>query len=95
MKHRVIAILSLLIFSALRAGNTADFSVNRIHPEPLYIPDGASLIMSGSDKAKLIDIVDLSKDFYPIQIGAFRVKSNAEKMYHESLRSSWQRCGDS
>ena len=83
MKHRVIAILSLLIFSALRAGNTADFSVNRIHPEPLYIPDGASLIMSGSDKAKLIDIVDLSKDFYPIQIGAFRVKSNAEKMYHE------------
>ncbi len=83
MKHRVIAILSLLLFSALRAGNSADYSLNGIHPEPVYIPEGASLITTGNDEAKLIDIIDLSKDFYPIQIGAFRVKSNAEKMYND------------
>lgn len=83
MKHRVIAILSLLVFTVLKAGHTADYSSNRIHPEPVYIPDGASLITAGIDEARLNDVIDLSKDFYPIQIGAFRVKSNAEKMYSE------------
>ena len=84
MKHRVIAILSLLVFSVLRAGNSADYSpIKRIHPEPVYVADGAFLITSGNDEKKLNDIVDLSKDFFPIQIGAFRVKSNAEKMYDE------------
>jgi len=84
MKHRVIAILSLLVFSVLRAGNSADYSlIKRIHPEPVYVADGAFLITSGNDEEKLNDIVDLSKDFYPIQIGAFRVKSNAEKMFND------------
>ncbi len=83
MKHRVIAILSLLVFTVLKAGHTADYSLNRIHPEPVYIPDGASLITTGVNEARLNDVIDLSKDFYPIQIGAFRVKSNAEKMYNE------------
>lgn len=83
MKHRVIAILSLLVFSVLKAGNTADYSLNRIRPEPVYIPDGASLITTGVNEERLNDVIDLSKDFYPIQIGAFRVKSNAEKMYNE------------
>lgn len=83
MKHRIIAILSLLVFTVVRAGNSSDYSMNRVHPEPVYIPDGASLITTGSDEVRLNDIIDLSKDFYPIQIGAFRVKSNAEKMYSE------------
>ncbi|MBN2665107.1 MAG: HEAT repeat domain-containing protein [Bacteroidales bacterium] len=83
MKHRVIAILSLLVFTVLKAGHTADYSLNRIHPEPVYIPDGAYLITEGVNEARLNDVIDLSKDFYPIQIGAFRVKSNAEKMYNE------------
>lgn len=83
MKYRVIAILSLLVFTVLKAGHTADYSSHRIHPEPVYIPDGASLITAGVDEARLNDVIDLSKDFYPIQIGAFRVKSNAEKMYNE------------
>lgn len=83
MKPKVIAILSLLVFTVLKAGHTADYSTDRIHPEPVYIPDGASLIISGANEERLNDVVDLSKDFYPIQIGAFRVKSNAEKMYDE------------
>lgn len=83
MKHRIIAILSLLVFTVLKAGHSADYSLNRIRPEPVYIPDGAALITEGVNEARLNDVIDLSKDFYPIQIGAFRVKSNAEKMYNE------------
>jgi len=83
MRNRVIAILSLLVFTVLKAGHTADYSLNRIHPEPVFIPDGASLITAGVNDARLNDVIGLSKDFYPIQIGAFRVKSNAERMYNE------------
>ena len=74
MKYRIISILSLLIITSAQAGPAVNTSFASIHPSPIYIPDGAALITSGMNSDRLDDIIDLSKDIYPIQIGAFRLK---------------------
>ena len=81
MKYRIISILSLLLITIAQAGPAVNTSFSAVHPAPIFIPDGASIITSGLNSDRLNDIIDLSKDIYPIQIGAFRLKSNAEVMY--------------
>lgn len=81
MKYRIISILSLLLITIAQAGPAVNTSFYTVHPAPIFIPDGASIITSGLNSDRLNDIIDLSKDIYPIQIGAFRLKSNAEAMY--------------
>jgi len=81
MKYRIISILSLLLITFAQAGPAVNTSFSAVHPAPIFIPDGASIITSGLNSDRLNDIIDLSKDIYPIQIGAFRLKSNAEAMY--------------
>jgi len=81
MKYRIISILSLLLITIAQAGPAVNTSFSAVHPAPIFIPDGASIITSGLNSDRLNDIIDLSKDIYPIQIGAFRLKSNAEAMY--------------
>ena len=84
MKYRLITILSLLLFTAAEAGPAArPFLLNAHHPTPVYSPDGAALITSpdGSSDQGLENLISLSMDIYPIQIGAFRVKTYAERMY--------------
>jgi hypothetical protein len=44
--------------------------------------DGVSLITTGMNSSRLDNLISLSKDIYPIQIGAFRIKTYADKMYN-------------
>jgi HEAT repeat protein len=50
-------------------------------PEPIYIMDAVDLFTTGSDEAKIDYLVSMSAEDYPIQVGAFRLKSNAERFY--------------
>jgi hypothetical protein len=82
MKRSLALILSLLILTAVKAEPAASPVYNNArHPSPIYVPDGASLITSEMNDVRLDNIITLSKDIYPIQIGAFRVKTYAERMY--------------
>ncbi|HOW09405.1 MAG TPA: HEAT repeat domain-containing protein [Bacteroidales bacterium] len=85
MKYRILAILSLLAFTVAGAEPfTAPLSLSTARngrPSPIYIADGIELITMHPDNVRIDDLIDLSKDVYPIQIGAFRVKTNAEKLY--------------
>jgi HEAT repeat protein len=82
MKYRILTILSLLLFDIAQAGtfNTSTYITN--NPTPIYIPDGLTLITTDLNSSRLDNLISLSKDVYPIQIGAFRVKTNAERMFN-------------
>lgn len=85
MKYRILFILSLLAFAAAGAEPvTIPLSLSASEtgrPSPIYIADGIDLITMHPDNVRIDDLNELSKDVYPIQIGAFRVKTNAEKLY--------------
>ena len=80
MKNGFLIILSLLLFTTLQAGPVVNSSHISNNPSPIYIADGINLITSELNTSRLDNLISLSKDIYPIQIGAFRVKTNAEKM---------------
>lgn len=86
MKHRILIILSLLLFTVAEAGPTAEPSYGVNHPSPIYVPDGAALITSEVNDSRLDNLISLSRDIYPIQIGAFRLKTNAERMFKKVAR---------
>ncbi len=86
MKYRILTILSLLLFTCIQAGPAVTTSNESIHPSPIYITDGVSLITSEMNNNRLDNLISLSKDIYPIQIGAFRLKTNAEKMFAKVAR---------
>ena len=86
MKYRILTILSLLLFTCTQAGPAITTSSESIHPSPIYITDGVSLITSEMNNNRLDNLISLSKDIYPIQIGAFRLKTNAEKMFAKVAR---------
>jgi len=86
MKYRILTILSLLLFTGTLAGPAVTTSNESIHPSPIYITDGVSLITSEMNNNRLDNLISLSKDIYPIQIGAFRLKTNAEKMFAKVAR---------
>jgi len=86
MKYRLLIILSLLLFTFTQAGPAVNTSAVSIHPSPIYITDGVSLITSELNSNRLDNLISLSKDIYPIQIGAFRLKTNAELMFSKVAR---------
>jgi hypothetical protein len=86
MKYRLIIILSLLLFTAANAGPIVEPSYVANHPSPIYITDGVALITSEMNDSRLDNLISLSKDIYPIQIGAFRLKTNAERFYAKFTR---------
>ena len=86
MKYRILTILSLLFFTCTQAGPAVNTSNESIHPSPIYITDGVDLITSEMNNNRLDNLISLSKDIYPIQIGAFRLKTNAEKMFAKVSR---------
>jgi hypothetical protein len=86
MKYRFQIILSLLLFNSVYAGPVVSTSRVSNNPTPIYIMDGVSLITSEMNNSRLDNLISLSKDIYPIQIGAFRVKTNAEKMFAKVSR---------
>lgn len=81
MKYRILTILSLLFFTCTQAGPVVNTSNESIHPSPIYITDGVALITSELNNNRLDNLITLSKDIFPIQIGAFRLKTNAERMF--------------
>lgn len=87
MKYRILTILSLLVFTAAVADpvvipfSPAAARIGR--PSPIYIADGIDLITMHPDNVRIDDLIELSKDVDPIQIGAFRIKTNAEKLYSQ------------
>ena len=86
MKYRILTILSLLFLTCSQAGPAVNSSNESIHPSPIYIMDGVALITSDMNNSRLDNLISLSKDIYPIQIGAFRLKTNAEKMLAKVAR---------
>jgi hypothetical protein len=86
MKHKLLIILSLLLFTMAEAGPAAEPSYNVNHPTPIYIPDGAALITTEVNDSRLDNMISLSRDIYPIQIGAFRLKTNAARMFEKVAR---------
>jgi hypothetical protein len=86
MKYRIVTILSLLIFTCSIAGPAVNTSEESINPTPIYITDGVSLITSEMNNNRLDNLIRLTKDIYPIQIGAFRLKTNAEMMLSKVVR---------
>ncbi len=86
MKYRILIILSLLFFTCTQAGPAVNAFNESIHPSPIYITDGVNLITSEMNNNRLDNLISLSKDIYPIQIGAFRIKTNAEIMFAKVAR---------
>jgi HEAT repeat protein len=86
MKHRLIILLSLLLFTVANAGPVVEPSYVASYPSPIYITDGVALITSEMNNSRLDNLISLSKDIYPIQIGAFRLKTNAERMFKKVAR---------
>jgi len=86
MKYRFLTILSLLLFTCTQAGPAVNTSAVSIHPSPIYITDGVALITSEMNNNRIDNLISLSKDIYPIQIGAFRLKTNAEVMFAKVAR---------
>jgi len=84
MKYRILTILSLLIFAAAEAGPVAKPPYSANHPSPIYITDGIALITSEMNVSRLDNLISLSRDIYPIQIAAFRLKTNAERMFSKA-----------
>jgi hypothetical protein len=86
MKYRLLIILSLLSFTVAQADPPFKTPYVSNSPTPIYIPDGVALITSDINNSRLDNLISLSKDIYPIQIGAFRLKTNAEKMFAKVAR---------
>ncbi len=86
MKYRILIILSLLLFTCTQAGPAVNTSAVSIHPSPIFITDGVAIITSEMNNNRLDNLINLSKDIYPIQIGAFRHKTYAELMFEKVVR---------
>ena len=86
MKSRFLTILLLLLFNLLQAFPVVNRSYVSEKPVPVFAPDGVTLITSEMNNSRLDNLISLSKDIYPIQVGAFRIKTNAEKMFAKIVR---------
>ncbi len=92
MKYRFLLILSLLCFtvaqsrtvyrSSFRSARSGS-SNTAARPSPVYYNDAINLFTTEYNSSKIDDLIRLTKDIKPIQIGAFRQRSNAEKMYFQ------------
>lgn len=88
MKYRFVLILSLLYFTVGQSHTAINSyklnsSKSAVRPEPVYYNDAIRLFTSVYDSIKIDNLITLSRDIKPIQIGAFRQKSNADKMYFQ------------
>ncbi len=86
MKSRVLTILSLLLATVIQADPPFKPPLVSNKPSPIYITDGVALITSEMNNSRLDNLIRLSRDIYPIQIGAFRLKTNAERMFAKVFR---------
>jgi len=80
MKNRIILILSLLFFTAVKQLNALPSPVPEPDPSPIFVPDGLAIFSSEGNESRINNLRLLSKNKYPIQIGAFRRKLYAEIM---------------
>ncbi len=80
MRLRIFLILSLISFTAVQA----DPPLLTPSPEPVYspifVPDGLALFTVIRDESRINDLRIMTRDKYPVQIGAFRKKLYAEIM---------------
>jgi hypothetical protein len=92
MKYRLLLILSLLCFTVAQsrtvyrslyrsAGSGSSNTTAR--PGPVYYNDAIKLFTAEYNSSEIDDLIKLTQDIKPIQIGAFRQRSNAEKMYFQ------------
>lgn len=85
MRTGIAIILTFLLFPVLNAipeiiPGTSPLTKAR-HPAPLFLPDGIELITAYPDNSRIDDLNELANEIFPVQIGAFRVKTNAEKVF--------------
>ncbi|MGB8491815.1 MAG: HEAT repeat domain-containing protein [Bacteroidales bacterium] len=97
MNYRIISILALLLFTMAYPGPEPETgplyrtpypvpaapAPLTAAPSPIYFNDAIRLFTAEPDSVKIDNLISRSGDFYPIQIGAFRVKANADRMYEK------------
>jgi len=84
MKYRLLIILSLLCFTAAKPHTfPVKSSSTAVRPTPVYYNDAISLFTREYNSTKIENLLTLTQEIKPIQIGAFRQKSNADKMYFQ------------
>lgn len=83
MRYRLILILSLLCFTVAQPHTVLKSSKTTIRPTPVYYNDALTLFTSAYNSTKFDKLKALSQDIKPIQIGAFKEKANADKMYFQ------------
>ena len=88
MKFWLPILLSLLFLNAVQAHDP----YNSLRsgppglspaPAPVYYNDAIRLFTTEYDSLKIDHLISLTQDVKPLQIGAFRRKSNAEKIYYQ------------
>ncbi|HNR41137.1 MAG TPA: HEAT repeat domain-containing protein [Bacteroidales bacterium] len=81
MRRAAILIVFFLSFAGMRAGSPSTVLSPDSGFNAVFVPDGLALFTIKRDEARINDLRILTKDKYPVQIGAFRNKLYAEIMY--------------
>lgn len=83
MRYYLSIIFSLLCFTAAMPGPAEKPPSAAPHPSPIYVNDAVDLLSSETSGPRIDYLISMSGDEYPIQVGAFRVKENALRMYRK------------
>ena len=81
MGYRILLILSLLSITAVQADPALPAYSPESRPSPIFVPDGLALFTIERDESRINDLRVLTKDKFPVQIGAFRKRLYAEIMF--------------
>lgn len=81
MRRAAILIVFFLSFAGMQAGSPSTALSPDSGFNAVFVPDGLALFTIKRDEARINDLRILTKDKYPVQIGAFRNKLYAEIMY--------------
>ncbi len=77
----MLLILSLLSFAAAQPNPVWNPYSPENHLLPIFVPDGLAIFTSEGNESRINDLRVITKNKYPVQIGAFRTKKYAEIMF--------------
>ena len=86
MKRFLVIILSFLCLPLVTADPPSKPVTLPPPPSPIYVADAVDLFTSEANSEKLNYLITKSAEDFPIQVGAFRLKSNAEGFYRKIVQ---------
>jgi len=86
MKRFLVIILSFLCLPLVTADPPSKPVTLPPPPSPIYVADAVDLFTSEANSEKLNYLISKSAEDFPIQVGAFRLKSNAEGFYRKIVQ---------